>query len=131
MFDGKKVCPSQHVGARTYLVALRALTALATKKNNSPGIPPLIQIKNNSSGILRSRGHNFLFKAVGNFKIHRKFVEIGRFECGNFPENPKSADFVDFPLHSLYKRKGKSSKSADFGFSGKTPNSNRPISANF
>ena len=28
-------------------------------------------------------------------------------------------DFVDFPLHSLYKCKGKSSKSADFGLLGK------------
>ena len=69
-------------------------------------------------------------KIFGNFEIHRKFADIGRLEYGNVPENPKSADFVDFPLHSLYKRKGKSSKSADFGLSGKIPNSNRPISAN-
>ena len=66
-----------------------------------------------------------------NFEIHRKFAEIGRFEYENVPENPKSADCVDFPLHTLYKRKGKSSKSADFGLSGEIPNSNRPISANF
>ena len=70
-------------------------------------------------------------KKFGIFKIHRKIAEIGRFEYGNVSENPKSADFVDFPLHSLYKSKGKSSKSADFGLSGKIPNSNRPISANF
>ena len=66
-----------------------------------------------------------------NFEIRQNVAEIGRFGYANVPENPKSADFVDFPLHSLYKRKGKSSKSADFGLSGKIPNSNRPISANF
>ena len=41
-------------------------------------------------------------KNFGIFEIHRKFAEIGRFEYGNVPENPKSVDFVDFPLHSLY-----------------------------
>ena len=66
-----------------------------------------------------------------NFDIHRKFPDTGRFEYGNVHENPKSADFVDFPLHSLYKRKGKSIKSADFGLSGEIPNSNQPISAKF
>jgi len=52
--------------------------------------------------ILRSRGDNFLFKNVEIFKIHQKFAEIGWFEYGNVPENPKPVDFVDFPLHSLY-----------------------------
>ena len=37
----------------------------------------------------------------GIFEIHQKIAEISRFEYGNVPENPKSVDFVDFPLHSL------------------------------
>ena len=71
-----------------------------------------------------------MMEIFGIFEIGQEFAEIGRFGYANVPENPKSADFVDFPLHSLYKRKGKLSKSADFGFSGKFPNSNRPISTN-
>ena len=37
----------------------------------------LIHIENDSSGILRSRGYNFLFKNVENFEIRQKFAEIG------------------------------------------------------
>ena len=55
---------------------------------------PLIQIKNNSFGILRSRGHNFLFKNVEIFEIRQKFAGIGRFEFGIPSE---TADFLDFP----------------------------------
>ena len=50
------------------------------------------------------QNNNIFF--FGIFEIHRKFAEIGRFEYGNVPENPKSVDFVDFPLHSLYLIKG-------------------------
>ena len=78
-----------------------------------------------------SKGDNSLFKNVEILEIHQKFAEIGRFECGNVPGNPKIADVVDFPLHFLYKRKGKSIRSNDLGFSGTFPHSNRPISANF
>ena len=39
------------------------------------------------------------------FEILQKFAEILRFEYGNLSENPKSSDFVDFLLHSLYKRR--------------------------
>ena len=84
-----------------------------------------------SSGILRSRGDNFLFKNVENFKIRQKFAEIGRFVSGISLQNPISTDLIDFPLYFLYKRKGKSRKSADFGPSEEIPHSNRPISANF
>ena len=48
-------------------------------------IPLLIRMKNNNSGVLRSRGDNFLFKNVDNFEISPKFAEIGRFEFGYFP----------------------------------------------
>ena len=44
---------------------------------------PLFRIKNDSSGILRSRGDNFLLKNVEIFKIRQKFAEIGRFEFEN------------------------------------------------
>ena len=71
-----------------------------------------------------------MMKNFGMFEIRQQFAEIFRFGYANVPENPKSADFVDFPLHSLYKRKGKSSKSADFGLSEEFPNSNRPTSTN-
>ena len=49
-------------------------------------------------------------KIFGIFEIHRKFPEMGRFKCGISLENPKSADLLDFPLHFLYKCKGKSIK---------------------
>ena len=54
----------------------------------------VIHIENDSSGILRSRGHNFLFKNVEIFEIRQKFAEIGRFEFGISRE---TADFLDFP----------------------------------
>ena len=78
-----------------------------------------------SSGVLRSRGNNFQIK---NVKI---LAEICWFECGISLQNPILTDLLDFPLYFLYKRKGKSSKSADFGSSGGIPHSNQPISANF
>ena len=51
-----------------------------------------------SSGVLRSRGNNFQFKNIEIFEIHQTFAEIGRFEFGISSEDPKSADFHDFPL---------------------------------
>ena len=49
------------------------------KRNNkiSNSIYFVFPIKNNNSGILRSRGHNFQLVAVENFKIYRKFAEMG------------------------------------------------------
>ena len=43
-----------------------------------------------------------MMNIFGIFEIRQEFAEIGRFGYANVPENPKSADFVDFPLHSLY-----------------------------
>ena len=75
-------------------------------KKNGFALSPLIQINNNSYGIPRSRGHNFLFKNVEIFEIRQNFAEIGRFELEISSE---TAHLLD----SLYKRKGKSSKSTD------------------
>ena len=43
-------------------------------------IPPLSRMKNNNPVFLSSRGDNFLFKNIKIFKIHQKFIELGRFE---------------------------------------------------
>ena len=64
----------------------------------NPAVWSGFQLENDSSGILRSRGHNFLSKNVEIFEIHQNFAEIGRFECGISPEDPKSAALIDFPL---------------------------------
>ena len=61
----------------------------------------------------------------------QNFNVLGGFQDQFQPSEVDFLGVLDFPLHSLYKCKGKSSKSADFGLSGKIPNSNRPISANF
>ena len=59
-----------------------------------------------SSGILRSRGDNFLFKNVEIVEIRQKFAEIGRFECGISSEDPISTDLTDFLYISFTDVKG-------------------------
>ena len=45
-----------------------------------PTISSLIRMRINNPGFLSSRGDNFLFKNIKNFKIHKKITELGRFE---------------------------------------------------
>ena len=54
-----------------------------------------ITIKEKLIGILQK---TTVIRNIENFEIHQKFAEIGRFEFGIFPESPKSADLLDFPL---------------------------------
>ena len=113
-------------------------TRLWKLKKTLFGLSPLIQIQNNSYGIPRSRGHNFLFKNVDFFEIRQKFAEIGRFEFGisfqnrwfsRFPLNCLIFLYISFTNTKEIKQiKGNQENQR---FRREIPNSNRPISAKF
>ena len=48
--------------------------------------------------------------------IQKKLILHGSVTTIRHERFSKTAEFLDFPLHFLYKRRGKSRKSADFGF---------------
>ena len=56
-------------------------------------IPALSRMKNNDPINRIARGDNFLFKNIKNFKIHKKFTELGRFEVRISYE---TIDLMDF-----------------------------------
>ena len=86
-------------------------------------IPFWLVLQNTSS-----RGDNFLFKNIKNFKIHKKFTELGWFEIRISHE---TIDLLDFHWFSFVFVKGNQWKSSKSMVSWEITISHRHSSVNF